>query len=82
MSIIDIDFFFFGGGAHMDNAAMAAVGSETNPLSITESKDITWLRKPVSCRRLEAVRVQGERIPTELSYFLCSSPDICVGHPQ
>lgn len=81
MSIIDIDFFF-GGGAHMDNAAMAAVGSETNPLSITESKDITWLRKPVSCRRLEAVRVQGERIPTEFSYFPCSSPDICVGHPQ
>lgn len=52
-----IDTVLGGKKAHMDNPAMADVGSEMNPLRITESRDITWLRKPMNCKRLEAVRV-------------------------
>jgi len=56
------------------NPALADVALEINALRITASKDLTWLRKPLGCKKLEAGRAyQGKGSPQ-------SCPDIRTPH--
>jgi len=53
---------------------LADVALEINALRITASKDLTWLRKPLGCKKLEAGRAyQGKGSPQ-------SCPDIRTPH--
>lgn len=64
------------------NPDLAAVGLEINPLRITGARDFTWLRKPLSCKRLEAGRESGERIPTELPWCLSDGLSLFLMDPS
>lgn len=64
------------------NPALAGVGLEVNPLRITGFKDFTWLRKPLRCKRLEAGRGSGGRIPTELPWCFSGGLSLFLMDPS